>query len=79
MIRAVIDTNVFVSILFGSSIMEELFEDCANLKFKWVVSESIYTEYKKVIEYKKFNFRKEIKGENALLYQRTCRICSCYK
>lgn len=58
MIRAVIDTNVFVSILFGSPIMEKLFESCAKHKFTWVVSENIYAEYKRVVEYKKFNFRK---------------------
>ncbi|MDI3478252.1 MAG: uncharacterized protein PWQ59_1777 [Thermoanaerobacterium sp.] len=63
MIRVVIDTNVFVSILFGSPIMEKLFESCAKHKFIWVVSENIYSEYKRVIEYKKFNFRKEIKEE----------------
>jgi putative PIN family toxin of toxin-antitoxin system len=66
MIRAVIDTNVFVSILFGSPIMKELLEYCAMHKFTWVVSEDIYSEYKRVIEYKKFNFRKEIKQK--LLY-----------
>ncbi|MDI6603573.1 MAG: putative toxin-antitoxin system toxin component, PIN family [Thermoanaerobacteraceae bacterium] len=61
MIRAVVDTNVFVSILFGSPIMEELFENCAMHKFTWVISENIYFEYRKVVEYKKFHFRKEIK------------------
>ncbi|AAM25214.1 putative PIN family toxin of toxin-antitoxin system [Caldanaerobacter subterraneus subsp. tengcongensis MB4] len=66
MIRAVIDTNVFVSILFGSPIMKELLEYCAMYKFTWVISEDIYSEYKRVIEYKKFNFRKEIKQK--LLY-----------
>ncbi|WP_409373518.1 hypothetical protein [Thermoanaerobacter thermocopriae] len=42
------DTNVFVSILFGSPIMKELFEYCAMHKFTWVVSEDIYSEYKKL-------------------------------
>ncbi|HHW58098.1 MAG TPA: putative toxin-antitoxin system toxin component, PIN family [Clostridia bacterium] len=66
MIRAVIDTNIFVSILLGSPIMKELLESCATYKFTWIISEEIYSEYKKVIEYKKFSFRKEIKQK--LLY-----------
>ncbi|MDI3500981.1 MAG: uncharacterized protein PWP22_752 [Thermoanaerobacter sp.] len=66
MIRAVIDTNVFVSILFGSPVMKELLESCATYKFTWVISEEIYSEYKRVIEYKKFNFSEEIKQK--LLY-----------
>ena len=66
MIRAVIDTNVFVSILFGSPIMKELLESCATYKFTWVISEEIYSEYKRAIEYKKFNFPEEIKQK--LLY-----------
>ena len=36
MIRAVIDTNVFVSILFGSPVMKELLESCATYKFTWL-------------------------------------------
>jgi len=66
MIRAVIDTNVFVSILFSSPVMKELLESCATYKFTWVISEEIYSEYKRVIEYKKFNFPEEIKQK--LLY-----------
>lgn len=46
--------------------MKELLEYCAMHKFTWVISEDIYSEYKRVIEYKKFNFRKEIKQK--LLY-----------
>jgi predicted nucleic acid-binding protein len=48
MIRALIDTNVFASISFGSPVMKELFENCATYKFTWVISEKIYSEYKKV-------------------------------
>ena len=70
LIRAVVDTNVFVSSIFFDGIANQLVDGWQRGRFIFLISKPILEEYIKVLSYPKFELSEEqIKGiiENELL------------
>ena len=70
LIRAVVDTNVFVSSIFFDGIANQLVDCWQRGRFIFLISKPILEEYIKVLSYPKFELSEEqIKGiiENELL------------
>ena len=62
MIRAVLDTNVFISAVLFEGATSQLVEEWSNRRFRFLMSRDVLQEYIRVLSYPKFELtEKEIK------------------